>query len=171
MIASAIGLLPLLVPSTRVVHAQTAVQWIGTAGGNGLWYQRVTRPSEVSWLEADSAASAAGGHSVTVNSAEEAGSSGRLSQVFSTSRFLHSLRLLRLRIALRATHALKHLLPHAEMVRRLRRRPTRLWEAVGLMQVVYDLPKGCASSVLSNVSGAQVGLAGTRHADGSEFGI
>lgn len=72
MIASAIALLSLLVASARVAHAQVAVQWIAMTGGNDHWYQRVTGPSEVSWLEADSAARAAGGHLVTVNSAEEA---------------------------------------------------------------------------------------------------
>lgn len=171
VLASAIALLPLLVASTRVAHAQTAVQWIATAGGNGHWYQRVTGPSEVNWLEADSAARAAGGHLVTVNSAEEAGSSSRLILAFSTSRFLQSLRFLRLQIALGVTQALEHLLPHAEMLQRLRHRPTRLTGDCRLHAGWYDLPIRMRLVRSIERLRSSGGAGGTRHADGSEFGI
>ncbi len=51
--------------------AAQPTQWPEASGGNGHWYQPVAVPGGISWNDADAAAKAAGGHLVTMGSAEE----------------------------------------------------------------------------------------------------
>ena len=59
----------LLVASSA--HAQQAVQWKVSEGGNGHWYQLASNGSYLCWSSAEGFARAAGGHLVSENSEAE----------------------------------------------------------------------------------------------------
>jgi len=65
----------LIISIFAVVCAQSAkaepVQWSIQKGGNGHYYMAVAAPSGISWIEANRAASLAGGYLVSITSKEE----------------------------------------------------------------------------------------------------
>ena len=52
-------------------HDPSIKQWRIEEGGNGHWYEGVSAPDGISWLEANEAANASGGYLATLTSAEE----------------------------------------------------------------------------------------------------
>ncbi len=66
-------IISLFVMTLATVSATAAqpIQWPEASGGNGHWYQPVAVPGWISWNGANAAAEAAGGHLVTMGSAEE----------------------------------------------------------------------------------------------------
>ena len=52
-------------------HDPSIAQWRIEEGGNGHWYEGVSAPDGISWLEANEAANASGGYLATLTSAEE----------------------------------------------------------------------------------------------------
>jgi hypothetical protein len=56
--------------ATQAVHAQGAVQWKVSDGGNGHWYQLIAGP--VNWTSASAAAAVQGAHLTTLGSEAEA---------------------------------------------------------------------------------------------------
>ena len=66
-----LAFLSVLLSAERQGAAQEPIQWSAAVGGNGHWYQRVSRPSGISWMEAELAARGAGGHLASILSEAE----------------------------------------------------------------------------------------------------
>jgi hypothetical protein len=63
-------MLVLLVCATGISHGQVS-QWTVASGGNDHYYQLVIVPTGITWLDASTAAQAAGGYLATLTSASE----------------------------------------------------------------------------------------------------
>lgn len=63
-------MLVLLVCTTGISHGQVS-QWTVASGGNDHYYQLVIVPTGITWLDASTAAQAAGGYLATLTSASE----------------------------------------------------------------------------------------------------